>query len=105
MATATHDVEGRAAFDVNGDRVGTIGQVYVDAQNGRPLWVTISTGLFGLQESFAPLHGATTDGDNLRLTVTKDMVQDAPRADAGAHVKGNGPQALFTYYEGFLADD
>ena len=28
-------------IDVNGDRVGSVGQVYLDDQTGQPSWVTV----------------------------------------------------------------
>jgi uncharacterized protein YrrD len=65
------NLEGRTAVDADGAKLGKIGQVYVDDQSGQPLWVTTSTGLFGKKESFAPLYGSRTDGDNLRLAVSK----------------------------------
>ncbi len=98
------DLEGRTAVDTNGAKLGKIGQVYLDDQSGQPLWVTISTGMFGTKESFAPLHGARVDGDDLRLAVTKDMVKDAPGIEADGRIEGDENEALYTYYEGYLGD-
>jgi uncharacterized protein (TIGR02271 family) len=98
------DMEGRTAVDVNGVKLGKIGQVYVDDQTSEPLWVTISTGMFGTKESFAPLYGSRSDGDNLRLAVTKDMVKDAPGVEADGHIEGSENEALYAYYNGYLGD-
>src|SRR5690349_19754614 len=76
--TTTQDLqnmEGRTAVDADGAKLGKVGQVYLDDRTGQPLWVTISTGLFGTKESFAPLYGSRADGDDLQLAVTKDMVK------------------------------
>jgi uncharacterized protein (TIGR02271 family) len=96
------DMEGRTAVDTDGAKLGKIGQVYVDDQSGQPLWVTISTGLFGTKESFAPLHGSQADGDDLRLAVTKALVKDAPGIEADGRIEGDENEALYTYYEGYL---
>jgi uncharacterized protein (TIGR02271 family) len=96
------DLEGRTAIDSDGAKLGKIGQVYVDDQSGQPLWVTIHTGMFGTKESFAPLYGSRTTGDNLQLAVTKDMVKDAPGIEADGRIEGNENEALYTYYEGYL---
>ena len=48
-------IEGATAYDNSGEKIGRIGQVYVDEESGEAGWVTVSTGLFGLSESFAPL--------------------------------------------------
>jgi uncharacterized protein (TIGR02271 family) len=105
--TTTEDLqnmEGRTAVDKDGAKLGKIGQVYVDDQSGQPLWVTVSTGMFGTKESFAPLYGSRTDGDNLQLAVTKDMVKDAPGIDPDGHLDGGDNEALYTYYEGHLGN-
>ena len=72
---------GRNAVDLEGNKVGQIGQVYLDDRTGQPLWVTVSTGLFGNRQSFAPISGSAFDGDDVRLAVSKDTIKDAPNVD------------------------
>jgi uncharacterized protein (TIGR02271 family) len=98
------DMEGRAAIDRDGTKLGKVGQVYLDDQSGQPLWVTINTGMFGTKESFAPLYGSRITGDNLQLAVTKDMVKDAPGIEADGHLEGTENEALYSYYAGHLGD-
>jgi uncharacterized protein (TIGR02271 family) len=105
--TTTEDLqnmEGRTAVDTDGAKLGKIGQVYVDDQSGQPLWVTIHTGMFGTKESFAPLYGSRTDGDDLRLAVSKALVKDAPSIDNDGRVEGDEQEALYNYYAGYLGD-
>jgi uncharacterized protein (TIGR02271 family) len=99
---ALQNMEGRTAVDADGAKLGKIGQVYVDDQSGQPLWVTIHTGMFGTKESFAPLYGSRTTGDNLQLAVSKDMVKDAPSVDSDGHIEDSENEALYRYYEGYL---
>jgi uncharacterized protein (TIGR02271 family) len=96
------DLTGRTAVDADGAKIGKIGQVYVDDQTSQPLWVTITTGMFGTRESFAPLYGSRADGDTLHLAVTRDMVKDAPGVDADGHIGPDENEALYTYYAGHL---
>ena len=44
----------------SGDKIGSIGQIYVDESTGEPSWVTVRTGFFGMSESFVPLRGPRT---------------------------------------------
>ena len=60
------------------DKIGSIGQVYDDDENGQPTWVTAKTGFFGTSESFVPLEGARVEGGDLLVPYTKDQVKDAP---------------------------
>jgi uncharacterized protein YrrD len=50
------DMIGPTAVENDGDKIGKIGQIYLDDRTGQPQWVTISTGMFGSKESFAPLR-------------------------------------------------
>ncbi|HEY8372100.1 MAG TPA: PRC-barrel domain-containing protein, partial [Pseudonocardiaceae bacterium] len=45
---------GDEVYDANGEKIGKVGQVYLDDETGQPAWVTVRTGLFGMKESFVP---------------------------------------------------
>jgi uncharacterized protein (TIGR02271 family) len=99
---APDQLVGRTALDPGGDKVGKVGQVYLDDQTGQPAWVTVSTGLFGNRQSFAPLQGASTDGEEVLLAVTKDQVKDAPNVEDDGHLNEDEQRALYDYYGGIL---
>lgn len=80
------DLQRSTVIDQDGDKVGKVGQVYLDDANGQPNWVTVNTGLFGGSETFIPLDEATQDGDDLRVPYTKAFIKDAPNLDADSHV-------------------
>ena len=96
------NMEGQTAVDASGAKLGKIGQIYVDDQSGQPLWVTITTGMFGTKQSFAPLYGSQPSGDSLQLAVSKDMVSSAPGVEADGHISEDENDALYTYYDGYL---
>jgi uncharacterized protein (TIGR02271 family) len=81
-----------------GDKVGGIGQIYVDDTTGDPTWVTVKTGLFGTSESFVPLQGADIDGDDVRVGYDKDTIKDAPRVDADGNITPEEEDRLYSYY-------
>jgi uncharacterized protein (TIGR02271 family) len=93
---------GTTAVDQAGEKIGKVGQVYLDDQTGEPTWVTLSTGLFGTKESFAPLQGAQHDGDQLVLAVTKDQVKGAPNIADDGHIDENQQAEISRYYAGLL---
>ncbi|MFP5366935.1 MAG: PRC-barrel domain-containing protein, partial [Actinomycetes bacterium] len=47
----------------DGEKIGSIGQLYADDDTGEPTWVTVKTGLFGTSQSFVLVEGAHTQGD------------------------------------------
>lgn len=86
------------AYDSDGDKVGSVGEVYLDDQTSQPAWVTVNTGLFGTSESFVPLEGARVEGDDLHLPYSKAKIKDAPRQDADKHLDVEQEEALYHYY-------
>jgi uncharacterized protein (TIGR02271 family) len=91
-------IVGRTVVDRSGNKVGKAGQVYLDDRTGQPVWVTVKTGMFGNKDSFAPLSGATTKGDDVALAVDKDKVKDAPKIDDDGHLDDGQQDALYDYY-------
>lgn len=85
-------------ISTDGDKIGSISQVYADDDNGQPTWVTAKTGLFGTSESFVPLEGARAEGDDILVPYTKDQVRDAPRVDADGHLEPAEEERLYAHY-------
>ena len=93
---------GKTAVDTQGDKIGSVGQVYVNDESGQPDWITVNTGLFGMKENFAPLHGSTFDGDNLVLPFDKTVVKDSPDVADSSHLDPDEQQSLYSYYAQYL---
>jgi uncharacterized protein (TIGR02271 family) len=90
---------GQTLYGGDGDKIGTVGQVYLDDETGRPEWVTVSTGLFGTKESFVPVAQADLSGDGLRVPFDKDLVKEAPRVDAEqGHLSREEEAELYRHY-------
>lgn len=90
----------------DGDRLGRIGQVYLDDATGEPAWVTVVTGLFGTSETFVPLDQATVSGDDVQVPYDKQRVKDAPRVDPDGSISPQEELELYAYYGvGGYADD
>jgi uncharacterized protein (TIGR02271 family) len=86
-------------LSADGDKIGSIGQVYADDDSGEPTWVTVKTGLFGMSESFVPLRGARIEGDDIVVQYTKDQVKDAPRVDTDGHLEPSEEDRLYEHYQ------
>jgi uncharacterized protein (TIGR02271 family) len=100
MATITNPetLIGQTAYDNDGDKIGKVGQVYVDQDNGQPKWLTVNTGLFGSNESFVPLERVTQSGDDVRIDIDKATIKDAPNVDADGAISPEEEDNLYTYY-------
>ena len=84
--------------DVNGDRVGGVGQVYLNDATGEPEWVTVKTGLFGLKETMVPLADATIQDQTIRVPYEKAFIKDAPNVEGEAHLDDVQRDDLYRYY-------
>jgi uncharacterized protein (TIGR02271 family) len=82
----------------DGDKLGSIGQLYVDDETGQPSWVTVNTGLFGTSESFVPLQAASVDGNDVRVPYAKDLVKDAPKVERDGHLSPEEEDRLYRHY-------
>jgi uncharacterized protein (TIGR02271 family) len=89
---------GATAVDSSGDKIGKIGQVYLDDQTGQPQWISVNTGFFGTSESLVPLESATMEGDGVRVGYAKALVKDAPKVDADQHLDPAEEQRLYQHY-------
>ncbi|MET9660723.1 PRC and DUF2382 domain-containing protein [Streptomyces sp. NPDC006510] len=96
--TDSGELDGLTVYDTDGEKVGTVGRVYVDDNTGRPDWITVKTGLFGMKESFVPLAGARRVGSDLHISHPKDRVKEAPRVDADAHLSVAEEEELYNHY-------
>jgi uncharacterized protein (TIGR02271 family) len=97
--TQAAQVVGATAYDQDGDKVGKVGQLFLDDTTGRPEFVTVNTGLFGRKESFVPVASATLDGDRLTVPYDKDTIKDAPSVDLdGGHLDEAEEDRLYRHY-------
>ena len=92
------DIQGRNVVGTDGEKIGKIGQVYLDDETGNPEWVTVNTGMFGTNESFVPLREAELTSDSLQVPYSKDMVKDAPSVAADGHLEPHEEDDLYRYY-------
>jgi uncharacterized protein (TIGR02271 family) len=89
---------GQDAHGADGEKLGSIADIYLDRDTGEPEWVAIKTGMFGTKVSFAPLAEATHDDGGVRLPFTKDQVKNAPSAEADGELSQREEAELYRHY-------
>ncbi|WP_432559981.1 YsnF/AvaK domain-containing protein [Granulicoccus sp. GXG6511] len=93
------------AYSPSGDKLGKVGQLYLDDKTNQPSFVSVKTGLLGLSESLVPMQGHSWNGEDLVLPFEKDIVKDAPNVDADRHLSESEQDELFAYYAGLQGSD
>jgi sporulation protein YlmC with PRC-barrel domain len=91
---------GAKVVDPEGDKIGSVGQIYVDPATGLPNWATVKTGFFGSSESFVPLEQADEVGGELRVAFSKDFVKHSPRTAVDGEISHDEEASLYSYYHG-----
>ncbi len=98
-------LDGGIVVGPDSEKIGSIGQIYLDDQTGQPEWVTVKTGLFGTSESFVPLAQADARAGEVRVPHDKSMIKDAPRIQADGALSPQEEAELYTYYGYTYHDD
>ena len=89
---------GRTAVDSDGEKIGTIAEIYMDAETSKPEWLAVKTGMFGSKVSFIPIAEASDAGDGVRVPYDKAQVKDAPNAEADGELSQDEEAALYSHY-------
>jgi uncharacterized protein (TIGR02271 family) len=95
---------GATVYGADGNKIGSVGQVYLDNRTNDPQWVTVKTGLFGTKETFVPLDKASFAGDRVEVPYSKDQVKGAPRIDENGDLTPDEENELYRHY-GFTSAD
>ena len=95
---AVRSWRGMTMVDRDGDRVGTIEDIYADDQSGQPEWALVNTGLFGTRSTFVPLAQANPAGDDVQVPYQKQLIKDAPGVEADQHLSEAEEQQLWRHY-------
>ena len=91
-------LNGVEVYGIDGEKVGSAGQVYLDDRTDEPEWISVRTGELGTTESFVPLDEATLTDDRLEIPFDKDRVRGAPRIRAGGDLNPADQDELYAYY-------
>ncbi|WP_188302495.1 PRC and DUF2382 domain-containing protein [Streptomyces sp. CBMA123] len=91
------DLIGHKAVDRNGDKIGTVDEVYLDDATGQPEWAAVRTGIFG-RDAFVPLTTSEFSGEELRVPYDKSLVKDSPDFGVGQHLSPAQELQLYRYY-------
>ena len=99
MTDMTYEqLEGRPVIGADGQKIGTVADVYFDKDTRQPEWALVTTGMFGTKHSFVPITSASMDAESLSVPFSKDQVKDAPRLDDDGELSQEEEQLLSQHY-------
>ncbi|MEU1282282.1 PRC-barrel domain-containing protein [Streptomyces sp. NPDC005805] len=88
---------GRKAFDRDGNKIGTVDEVYLDDATGVPEWAAVRTGLFS-RDAFVPLEPSEIVDNALHVPFERSLIKDAPDFGVGRHLSPEQELQLYHHY-------
>jgi uncharacterized protein (TIGR02271 family) len=89
---------GQELHGSDGEKLGTIEEIYVDTTTGEPEWALVTTGLFGTKQSFVPLRDASPSGDGVSVPFDKSTVKESPNVDPDGELSQPEEAELYRHY-------
>jgi uncharacterized protein (TIGR02271 family) len=96
--TAVAEWRGRELVGSDGDKIGTIDEVYLDASTERPEWLTVKAGMLGSKVSFVPIAQAQESGDAIQVPYEKTQVKEAPSIEPDGELSHEDESGLYRHY-------
>jgi sporulation protein YlmC with PRC-barrel domain len=89
---------GQELLDNDGQKIGTIEEIYLDTETDQPEWALVKTGLFGGKGTFVPLQQANPSEGGVQVPFEKSHVKDAPNVDPDGELSQSEEQTLYRHY-------
>jgi hypothetical protein len=89
---------GRVVLDRAGTKIGTIVDVYYDAEIDEPAWGLLNAADIGASMSLVPLGDAVEDGNEIKVPYDRAFVQRAPGMEPGDRLLPQEEAELYRYY-------
>ena len=96
--SAVAEWRGSSVVDSDGDKIGTIEEIYMDTETGKPEWLAVKTGLFGMKLSFIPIAEASETGGGVRVPYDQAQVKDAPAVEPDGELSQEEEANLYRHY-------
>jgi uncharacterized protein (TIGR02271 family) len=89
---------GQSLLDSDGEKIGTIEEIYLDTDTEQPEWALVKTGMFGGKGTFVPLQQANPSGDGVQVPFEKAHVKDAPSIEPDGELSRSEERTLYEHY-------
>ena len=96
--SAVLESRGSTVVGNDGQKIGSVEDIYLDRESGEPEWAMVKTGLLGPRGTFVPLAEATMQGSDITVPYGKDQVKNAPRVDPDGELSQEQEPELYAHY-------
>jgi uncharacterized protein (TIGR02271 family) len=88
---------GADVYSSDGEKIGSVEEIYHDYETRQPEWIGIGTGIFSTKHALLPVEGADLRSDGLFVPYSKEQVKGAPEIDADEIDEGT-ERSLYEHY-------
>ena len=78
------EIRGAPVYAADGDQIGSVEEVFYDAQTNQPEWIGVGSGFFGTKRAVVPVAGANVRDDKLLAATLDAIVVERPEPDEEA---------------------
>jgi uncharacterized membrane protein YqjE len=90
--------EGQTLLDRSGDKVGTIEEIFLVEETGRPEWALVKLGRLKSRTTLVPLTSAQPVDDGIKVGYEKGVVGDAPPIEPDHEPSEQEVDAVYRHY-------
>jgi uncharacterized protein (TIGR02271 family) len=91
------ELRGADVYAQDGEKIGSIDEIFYDEETRRPEWIGIGTGFFGTKRVVVPTENAKAGAHGVTVPYSKDQIKDAPDIDAD-EISQETERELYSYY-------
>jgi uncharacterized protein (TIGR02271 family) len=89
--------QGTPVYSADGEKIGSVEEIYVDDQTDQPEWIGLGTGFFGTKRVLVPVEGASMREGGVLVPYNKDQVKASPDIDSD-EITQDTEAHLYTHY-------
>ncbi len=91
------EIRGTNVYSSDGDKIGSVEEIFYDEQTREPEWIGIGTGFFRSKRVLVPIANADVKGDGVYVPYSKEQVKGSPDIDAD-EISEDAERELYSYY-------
>jgi uncharacterized membrane protein YqjE len=92
------ELEGQTMLDRAGEKIGTIQEIFLVEETGRPEWALVKLGRLKTHTTLVPLISAQAIDDAVKVGFDKEIVGGAPEIDAEGEPSEQQVNAVYRHY-------
>ena len=78
------EMRGTPVYSSDGDKIGSVEELFLDEETGEPEWIGLGTGFLGTKRVLVPVAGADVRDEGLYVPYAKSHVKKTPDIDDDA---------------------